>query len=63
MTTARMMGGPAYPEMIKEMGRELTKVIDDFDRAMNFETLRLANEISKLSTFQSVDGVILRVLV
>ena len=42
-------GGPAYLEMIEEMDRELTKVIEDFDHAMNFEALRLANETSKLS--------------
>ena len=39
--------------MIEEMDTELTKVIDDFDRAMTFETLRLANETSKLSFSQS----------
>ena len=42
--------------MIEEMDTELTKVIDDFDRAMAFETLRLANETSKLSFSQSVDS-------
>ena len=47
MITARTIGGPGYPEMIEEMDRELTKVIEDFDRAMNFETLRLANATSK----------------
>ena len=56
MITARTSGGPAYPEMIEEMDRELTKVIEDFDRAMNFEALRLANDISKLSCSQSVDS-------
>ena len=44
MIAARRIGGPAYPEMIEEVDRELTKVIEDFDRAMNFETLRLVNE-------------------
>ena len=48
MVAARTIGGPAYPGMIEEMNRDLTKVIEDFDRAMNFEALRLANEISKL---------------
>ena len=56
MTVARTIGGPAYPEMIEEMDRELTKVIEDFDRAMNFEALRLANETRKLSFSQSVDS-------
>ena len=29
--------------MIEEMDSELTKVIEDFDRAVNVEALRLAN--------------------
>ena len=49
-----MFGGPAYPEMIEGIAGELTKVIEDFDRAINFEALRLANETSKLSFSQSV---------
>ena len=56
MTVARTIGGPAYPEMIEEMDRELTKVIEDFDRAMNFEALHLANETRKFSFSQSVDS-------
>ena len=55
MITARTIGGRAYPEMIEEVDRELAKVIEDFDRAMNFEALRLANETSKLSFSQSVN--------
>ncbi len=51
MSVARTIGGPAYPEMIEEVDGELTKVIEDFDRAINFESLRLANEASKLSFF------------
>jgi hypothetical protein len=51
---ARTTGGPSYSEMIEEMDRELTEVITDFDRAVNVETLRLANETSKLSFSQSV---------
>ena len=42
--------------MIDEMGRELNSVIEDFDRAVYVEALRLANEISKLSFSQSVDS-------
>ena len=56
MTAARTVGGPAYPEMIGEMERELNKVIEDFDRAVNVEALHLVNEISKLSFFLSVDS-------
>ena len=47
MIAVRRIGGPSYPEMMDEIDRELTKVIEDFDRAMNFEALRIANEISK----------------
>ncbi len=54
MITARTISGPAYPEMIGEMERELTNVIEDFDCAMNFEALRLANETSKLPFPRSV---------
>ncbi len=43
---ARTIDGPAYREMIEEMDRELTKVVEDFDRAVGVEALRLANEIS-----------------
>ena len=52
MIAARTSGGPAYPKMIEEMDRELNKVIEDFDRAVYVEALRLANETSKLSYSQ-----------
>ena len=45
-----------YLEMIEEMDKELTKVIEDFDRAVNVEALRLVNETSKLSISESVEG-------
>ena len=35
MIAGRRIGGPAYPEMIKEMERELNKVIEDFGLAVN----------------------------
>ena len=56
MIAARTIGGPSCPEMIEEMYKELTKVIEDFGHAMQFEALRLANETSKLSFSQSVDN-------
>jgi len=43
---ARMIGGPGYPDMIEEIDKELTKVIEDFDCTVNVEALRLANETS-----------------
>ena len=60
MIAARTTGGATYPEMIREMERELTEVIEDFDRAVNVEALRLANETSKLS-FSSCRQLTLRV--
>ena len=56
MITARTTGGPAYPEMIGEMDRELIEMIEYFDHAMSVEALRLANETGKLPFFQSVDS-------
>jgi hypothetical protein len=47
MTAARTVGGPAYLEMIEEMDRELTKVIEDFDRAVNVEALHRTKETGK----------------
>ena len=56
MIAAKTISGPSYLEMIKEMDRELTMVLDEFNRTMDFETLRLANETSKLSFSQFVDS-------
>jgi len=53
---ARTISGTANAEMIKELDRELTEVIEDFDHAVGIEALRLANETSKLSFSQSVDS-------
>ena len=44
MSVARTVGGLVNPETIEEMDKELTKVIEDFDRAVNVEALRLAKE-------------------
>ena len=56
MTAVRTIGGPAYPEMIEEMNKELNNVIEDFDRAVYVEALRLANKTGKLSLSQSMDN-------
>ena len=56
MIAARTIGGPAYPEQFEEIDKELTKVIEDFDRALYVEALRLANETSTFSFSQSVDS-------
>ena len=47
MIAERALGGLVHPEGIEEMDRELTKVIEDFDRAVNVEALRLAKQTGK----------------
>ena len=44
--TARVGGGL---DAIEEMDKELTRVIEDFDRAVNIEALRLTKESGKYS--------------
>ena len=51
------LGGPAYKENIEEMDRELTKVIEDFGRAVDIETLRLAQKSGKHSLSQFDDNL------
>jgi len=46
-------GAPAYLEGIEEMERDLTRVIGDFDRAVDVEALRLAKKSGKRSLSQS----------
>jgi len=53
MVAERTLGGLVRPEKIEEMDEELTKVIEDFDRAVNVEALRLAKESSKQTLFSS----------
>jgi F0F1-type ATP synthase membrane subunit b/b' len=52
MITVRMTGG----EAIKDMENELTKVIEDFDRAVDVEALSLAKKLGKRSQSQSGDS-------
>ena len=42
--------------MIEEMDGELNQVVEDFERAVYVEALRLAEETSKFSFSQSVDS-------
>jgi len=53
MIAARTVGGPLHSGAIEEMDRELAKVIEDFDRAVNVEALRLAKETGRHSLSQS----------
>ena len=51
MITERTLGGLVHPEKIEEIEKELTRVIEDFDRAVNVEALRQAKEMSKQLLF------------
>ena len=42
-----MVGGSAYQETIEQMDGELTRVVEDFDRAVNVEALYRTKEIGK----------------
>ena len=44
MVAARTVGGLVHPGTIEELERDLTKVIEDFDRAVNVEPLRRVKE-------------------
>ena len=59
MIAARTIGGMAYQERIEEMDRELTKVIEDFDRAVNVEALRLAKKSGEGSLYRSGNSWVL----
>ena len=49
MIAARTVRGLANPGMIEGMERDLTKVVEDFDRAVNVEALRGIKETGKHS--------------
>ena len=51
-SSGRTAGGPGA---IEEIERELTKVIEDFDRAVNVEALRLVKETGTHAFSQSGD--------
>jgi len=49
MIAERTLTGLVHPQKIEEMNKDLTNVIEDFDRAMNVEALRLASKHSLVS--------------
>jgi len=53
MIAERTLGGLVRLEMIEQMDEELTKVIEDFDRTVNVEALRLAKKTSKQTLFSN----------
>jgi len=52
MIIERMLGGLVHLEKIEEMDKELTKVVKDFNHAVNVEALCVATETSKQSCSQ-----------
>jgi hypothetical protein len=53
----RTLGGLVNSGKIEEMDKELTKVIEDFDRAVNVEALSLAKQTGKHSILSdSIDS-------
>jgi len=52
MSAVGTVGGLVHPQMIGEIDKELTRVIEDFDRAVNVEALRLAKETGTHSLSQ-----------
>ena len=59
MIAVRMVDGLVYSKekkRIDEMDGELTKIVNDFTRAVDVETLRLAKKSGKRSLSQSGDG-------
>ena len=52
MISERTFGGLIHGQTIEDMGRKLAGVIEDFDRAVNIEALRLAKKLGKHSLSQ-----------
>ena len=53
MMAERTLGGLVCPEEIEEMDKELTKVIEDFDCAVNVEALHAIQETSEQTSFSN----------
>jgi len=53
MIAERTLSGLVRLQKIEEMDEELTKVIEDFDRAVNVEALRLAKKNGKQTLFSN----------
>ena len=58
MIAARTVDGPAYQETIEEMDRALTRVVADFDRAVNVEALRRAKKTGEHSFSPFLDRLL-----
>ena len=56
MVTGRMVGELVDLQAMEKMDKELTEVIEDFDRALIVEALRLAKENGRQSSCQPGHG-------
>ena len=56
MIVERTVGGLVHPAMIEELYIELNKVIEDFDRAVKIEVLRLAQKNGQHALSQFGNG-------
>jgi hypothetical protein len=56
MIVERTVSGLVQPVTIEELDTELNKAIEDFDRAVNVEALRLAQKHGQYSLYQFGDG-------
>jgi hypothetical protein len=54
MIAARMAGGLVNPDTIEGMEKDLTKVIEDFDRAVNIEALQQIKETGEPPSYPLV---------
>ena len=61
MIPVRTVSGPAHQRTIEEMERDLTKVAEDFDRAVNVEALRRIKETGEHLILAKVHSQSLRV--
>ena len=52
------MGGPAHQAKIVEVDRELTMVLEEFDRAVDVEALSLAKRTGTGSLFESGESIL-----
>ena len=52
------MGGLTYPAKIEEIDKELTMVVEEFDRAVDVEALRVAKKNGTGSLFRSGEPIL-----
>ena len=60
MIAARAVGGLVHPGAIEEIERDLTKIIKDFERAVDVEALRRIKETGEHSSIGGIHSQLLR---